>query len=175
MNKWLPSEKTALRLLTQVGCSKKVVEHCKIVADFAVELAESCKKNGFEVNVELVRIGALLHDIGRSKTHRSDHGVIGAYIARELNLPDAVVSIVERHVGSGIAESEAEKLGWPIKSYVPESLEERIVAYSDKLIEDSMRISFEMALERFRRDRDIPKASVERLKHWHEEFLVCLS
>jgi uncharacterized protein len=170
----LLSEETALKLLIQAGCSEKVVDHCRVVADFAVEIAEACKKKGLKVDVDLVRIGALLHDIGRAKTHAVDHGVVGAQIARDLNLSDAVVFIIERHVGSGITKHEAEKLGWPVKSYVPESLEERIVSYADKLIEGSMRMPVEVAVERFRRDKHIPEAAVERLKQWHEEFSVCL-
>jgi len=174
VSRGLPSEETALKLLMNIGCSKKVVKHCRAVADLAVEIAETCTKKGFVVNVELVRIGALLHDIGRSKTHGVDHGIVGAHIARELNLPDDLVSIIERHVGSGITESEAEKLGWPVKSYIPESIEERIVAYADKLIEGSMRMPIEVVFERFRQDRHIPDASVERLKQWHEELSFCL-
>lgn len=174
MSRGLPSEETALKLLMHAGCSKKVVQHCRAAADLAVEIAEACKKKGLVVNVELVRIGALLHDIGRAKTHSVDHGIVGAYIARELGLPDALVSIIERHVGSGITESEAEKLRWPVKSYVPESIEERIVAYADKLIEGSMRMPIEVVFERFRRDKHIPEASVERLKQWHEELSFCL-
>jgi uncharacterized protein len=169
----LPSEETALRLVVQAGCSEKVVEHCKAVAVFAVEIAEACRRKGLEVDVDLVRIGALLHDVGRARTHSVGHAVVGAGIARELNMPDRVVSIIERHVGSGITESEAKRLGWPVKSYVPESLEERIVAYADKLIEGSIRVPVEVAVERFRRDRNMPRASVERLKQWHEELSFC--
>jgi len=174
VSRQLPSEETVLKLLKQVGCSKKVVGHCKAVANFAVEIAKSCKKKGFEVDVDLVQIGALLHDVGRAKTHSINHGIVGAQIAREFGLSDAVVFIIERHIGSGITEHEAKKLGWHAKSYVPESLEERIVAYADKLIEGSMRMPIEVAVERFRRDKHIPEASIERLKKWHEEFSFCL-
>lgn len=170
MSRQLPSEETALKLLKQAGCPKKVVEHCIAVASFAMEIAEACKKKELEVDVDLVLIGALLHDIGRGKTHSVDHGIVGAQIARELRLPDTVISIIERHVGSGITEIEAKRLGWPVKSYIPESIEERIVAYADKLIEDSVRVPLELAVERFRRDRHIPDASVERLKQWNKEF-----
>ena len=139
-----------------------------------MELAEACKNRGLEVDVDLVRVGALLHDIGRAKTHGVDHGIVGAQIARELKLPDGIVAIIERHVGSGITKMEAERLGWSVKSYVPESLEERIVAYADKLIEGSILVPLDVAVERFHQDENIPEASVERLKQWHKEFSVCL-
>lgn len=174
MSKPLPSEKTALKLLEKVGCSKNVVKHCKAVADFAVEIAEACEEKGLEVDVALVRIGALLHDVGRARTHKVDHGLVGAQIARELTLPNAVVLVIERHVGSGITESEAERLGFPVKSYVPLSIEEQIVAYADKLIEGLMRVPIEVAVERFCQDENVPEDAVERLKQWHEEFSICL-
>ena len=175
MNRRLPSERAALKLLRQAGCSRRVVKHCKAVASLAVEIAEACKQKGFEVDVDLVRIGALLHDIGRAKTHGVEHGVVGAQIAKEWNLPKAIVFIIERHVGSGITEDEAEKLGWDIKSYIPESLEERVVAYADKFIEGSLRLPVEVGFERFHRDKNIPEGSIERLKEWHREFSICLA
>lgn len=38
-----------------------VFTHCKIVSDIATQLAE---KSGTNVDIELVRVGCLLHDIG---------------------------------------------------------------------------------------------------------------
>ena len=174
MSEQLPSEETALKLLEEAGCSKKVIKHCQAVANFAEEIADACRKKGIKIDVSLVRIGALLHDVGRAKTHGVEHGVVGAKIMRELNLPDVVVSIIERHVGGGISSKEAEKLGFPVKSYVPESIEERIVAYADKLIEGSMRVPVYVAVKRFRQDISIPETAVERLKLWHEELSACL-
>jgi uncharacterized protein len=170
----LPSEKTAMNLLEKAGCSKKVISHCRAVADFAAEIANACREKGLKVDVDLVRIGGLLHDIGRAKTHSVDHGVMGASIARDFNLSVKLVNIIERHVGSGITEREARRAGLPVKSYVPVSLEERVVAYADKLIEGSTRLPFDVAVERFRRDKNIPEAAVERLKQWHIEFSTCL-
>jgi uncharacterized protein len=166
----IPSEETALKLLEKAGCSRKVVDHCRSVAAFAVEIAEACRAKGLNVSVDLVRAGALLHDIGRGKTHSIFHALVGADLAKESNMPESVVFIIERHVGSGITEDEAEKLGFPVRSYVPETLEERIVAYADKLIEGSNRIPVDAAVERFRKDGSIPRTSVQRLKQWHEEL-----
>jgi len=170
----LPSEKAAMNLLEKAGCSKKVIAHCRAVADFAVEIANACREKGMKVDVDLVRIGGLLHDIGRAKTHSVDHGVMGASIARDFNLSEKLVNIIERHVGSGITEREARRSGLPVKSYVPVSLEERVVAYADKLIEGSTRLPFDVAVERFRRDKNIPDTAVERLKQWRIELSSCL-
>lgn len=171
MKSQLPSEREALKLLNQVGCTREVVNHCKAVADLAVEIAESCNRKTRKVEVQLVRIGALLHDIGRAKIHTVDHGLVGSCMAKELNLVDSVVSIIERHVGSGITLQEAEKLGWPPRDYVPVTLEEKIVAYADKLIVGSKQVTFPVALKRFIEDKATSSSSVRRLIHMHQDIL----
>ncbi len=116
-----------------------------------------------------MEIGSLLHDIGRSKTHSVNHVIAGVEIAKSLGLPDSVVSIIERHAGSGISRDEAQKLGWPVKGYVPRTLEERVVTYADKLIEGLRMVPIERVLEKFLRD-NLPQSSVLRMKRLHEEF-----
>lgn len=170
MSRSLPSEETALRLLKDVGCSKSVIEHCKTVTHLGVKIAEGCRRKGLEVDVNLVRIGALLHDIGRARTHDVDHAIVGARIAKEHGLPLHVLSIIERHIGGGISKEEAERLGFPKKSYIPISIEERLVAYADKMVVGSTTIPIRVVVERLLRDSHIPAASIERLMRWHEEF-----
>lgn len=110
------------------------------VSQLAVEMAEDCRQRGYQVNVQLVEIGALLHDIGRARTHSVHHAVAGAEIAKQLGLPEQVIRIIKRHVGAGITQKEAKKLGWPKDIYTPETIEEKIVSYADKLIMGSRRV-----------------------------------
>lgn len=170
MNERLPSDKMALKLLSESGCSRRVINHCKAVERVATRIAEACKKRGLNVDEKLVRVGALLHDIGRSKTHSVHHAIIGAEIARSLNLPEALISIIERHVGGGITAEEAERLGWPVKSYVPETLEEKIVAYADKLIEGSERVTIEQTIRKF--SKKLPPTAINGMKRLHEEMTL---
>lgn len=149
MSETLPSREQALQLLRENGCSEKVVNHCKAVTELALETASILREQGFKIDFELVEIGALLHDIGRSKTHSVHHGVVGAEIVKSAGLPDSVVSIVKRHVGGGITASEAEGLGWPKDVYVPVTLEEKVVSYADKLIEKGKRAPIEVTIEKF--------------------------
>lgn len=169
MSRRLPTRKEALSLLVKAGCSPGVVRHAKTVAALAVEIAEACRKKGLEVDIQLVETGALLHDIGRSKTHSVNHVMAGVEIAKSLGLPDSVVSIIERHAGSGISKDEAQELGWPVKDYVPQTLEEKIVTYADKLIEGLKRVPIERVLEKFSRD-NLPQSSVLGMKRLHQEF-----
>ncbi len=100
-------------------------------------------------DLELVRAGALLHDIGRSVTHSVMHPVVGAKIARDRNLPEAIVHIIQRHIGAGITPGEARKLGYPAGDYMPHSLEEKIVGMADKLTGDDSYLSVQEALGEF--------------------------
>jgi len=166
----LPSPQMALNLLSQSGCSSRVIAHCKVVAALAVQIAEACKKKGLNVDIKLVQVGALLHDIGRSKTHGVDHVIRGAEIARSLNLPEPLVSIIERHAGGGITLDEAEKLGWPIKNYLPNTLEEKIVTYTDKLVEGQRRVPVEQTIKKLSKELGENHYAVARVKKLHEKF-----
>ncbi len=153
MSETLPSREQALQLLRENKCSEKVINHCKAVTELALETASTLKERGYKIDFELVEIGALLHDIGRSKTHSVHHAVVGAEIARSAGLPDPVVSIIKRHVGGGITASEAEKFGWPEDVYVPVTLEEKVVSYADKLIEKGKRAPIEVTIEKLSEEK----------------------
>jgi uncharacterized protein len=136
------NEKDAIALLISSGCSPDVIEHCRAVADYAREIAINIRDNAsrkghpVQIDVEAVFVGALLHDIGRSKTHGIGHAVEGARIAIEKGLDDTIVKIIERHIGAGIPKEEAQGLGLPEKDYLPVTIEEKIVAHADNLIFD---------------------------------------
>jgi uncharacterized protein len=140
------------------------------VSQLAVEMAENCKQRGHQVNVQLVEIGALLHDIGRARTHSVHHAVAGAEIAKQLGLPEQVIRIIKRHVGGGITPKEARKLGWPEDTYTPETLEEKVVSYADKLIEGSRRVPITNTIEEL--SQELPPSTIERIWKLHEEMLT---
>jgi uncharacterized protein len=164
----LPTREEALQFLRQSGCSWNVIRHVEKVSELACEIAEACQQRGIQVDLALVEIGALLHDIGRGKTHSVHHAVIGADIARSLGLPEPVVSIIRKHVGGGITATEAKKLGWPRNVYVPQTLEEKIVSYADKLIAGSHRVPIERTIDEL--SQELPPAAIERIWRLHEEM-----
>lgn len=125
----IPDKKECAKLLEKAGCSEDVIAHCGAVHRLAMKIAKLCN-----ADLKLVSAGALLHDIGRSRTHGIRHAVEGAKIARKLGLPKAIVLIIERHIGAGLTRDEAVELGLPPKDYMPLSLEEKIVAHADNLI-----------------------------------------
>lgn len=159
----IPSPERCIELLKKNGCSDKVVRHCKAVRDVAVKIAKKA-----HADVELVEAAALLHDIGRSKTHGIFHGVEGSKIAEQLGLPQSIIHIVERHLGAGIPKDEAEKLGLSPKDYMPQTLEEKIVCHADNLIYNYRRQNIENEVERALREGH--KRYAERLIRLHKEL-----
>ncbi len=174
MSEKLPSRKQALHFLRKSGCSRNVIDHCKAVTELAVEIAQACRKRGMNVNVGLVEIGALLHDIGRSKTHSVHHAIVGAEIAKSLGLPEQVISIIKKHVGGGITVEEAKKLEWPKDVYIPQTLEEKIVSYADKLIEGLRRVPIERTIKTYSKESQLPPEVIARMWRLHEEMLALI-
>jgi len=82
-----------------------------------------------------------------------------------------LVNIVERHIGAGIPSEEAKKLGLPTKDYIPETLEEKIVAYADKLVDERRRITFDEALHKLRTKFGYENPVIERLMKLYEDLL----
>lgn len=167
MSKELPSREQAIELLRKNNCPPKVINHCEEVAKLALEIASKLEKKGIKVDLKLVEAGALLHDIGRSKSHAVDHGVVGAKIAELEGLPEEVVRVIKRHVGGGITAQEAEKFGWPKDVYEPVTLEEKIVSYADKLIDSSKRVPIDLEIERLQVEH---RDAAERVRKLHEEI-----
>ncbi len=157
-----------MQLLTENHCSAKVKAHCKAVSKLAVETARTLQQRGVAVDVELVEIGALLHDLGRSRTHSVNHVVAGVEIAKAADLSEPVIGIIKRHVGGGITKAEAKELGWPEDNYVPVRLEEKIVSYADKLVGTSERVPIEDTINKLREQN--LTAAAERVKKLHDEI-----
>lgn len=168
----LPTRSEALNILEKAGCPPNVIAHCKTVSKFAVRIAKASAKHGYKVNVQLVEVSGLLHDVGRSKTHCVDHALIGGEIAQSFGLPSSIVKIIERHAGGGIPKDEAQKLGWPIRDYLPQTLEEKIVCYADKRVEGLRTVSLDQALKVYVASLGKDHPTVERIRKLHVEIVA---
>jgi uncharacterized protein len=121
-----------VELLRKAGVSEDDIQHCLAVAAKALEIAH---RAGADLDFELIGRGALLHDLGKSRTHAIEHGKLGAEMGRKLGLPTAVTDIMEKHLRGGLTEAEATELGLPVKDYRLKSTEEKIVIYADRLVD----------------------------------------
>jgi len=131
-------------LLFSAGCSPAVIAHCKAVA----RLADVYARRSGIADPSLVHEGAMLHDIGRGKTHSIRHAQEGACICRNLGLPDSVARLVERHIGAGMTADECSLAGLLPINCIPKSIEEKIVANADNLVRGRSRISIYSRLGR---------------------------
>lgn len=168
MSNQLPNREQAIKLLQENNCPPQVIQHCLAVTQFAVGLAHRLKEKGVKIDIQLVEVGALLHDLGRSKTHKVDHSLVGSQIAQKIGLPQTIVNVIKRHVGAGITDEEAKLLGWPKDVYVPQAIEEKVVSYADKRIDQGKVVSIETEIERLRKDGMIEAG--ERVRRLHEEI-----
>lgn len=135
----------------------------------ALKIAKKIEKNGHRVDRRSVSLGALLHDIGRAKTHGVEHGMAGAEMLRKMGLGE-FDKFAEIHIGAGIPAAEAMELGLPAKDFIPRTLEEKVVAYADKRISRKREISYEEAVKWFKTEFGEDHPSVGRFETLHSEI-----
>ncbi|MCC4772127.1 TIGR00295 family protein [Methanosarcina sp. DH2] len=158
----------AIRLLEESGCAPNVIEHCKEVSSLAVEIAEKARAAGQSVNLELVEVGALLHDSGRCRTHEIAHAVEGFKLAISRGVEPEVAEIIKRHIGAGVSKEEAKGLGLPEDDYFPRTLEEKIVAHADNLVKGTNRITIQDRVKLMRK-KNVSEHVIQRVKKLAEE------
>ncbi|MFO7967068.1 MAG: TIGR00295 family protein [Archaeoglobaceae archaeon] len=126
------------------GLPEKVRRHCRKVSEVAEEIAW---KTG--ANIEIVREGALLHDIGRAVTHDPFyHFIASGEILREEGYDERIVRIAERHFSSGMTAEEAKTFDLPPGDYMPHTLEEKTVSLADNIVFGDKRAKFDQFLKR---------------------------
>ncbi len=164
----LPNREQAIQILKQQNCPPQVINHCLAVTSLALEIAAKLQKRGIQIDSALVEAGAILHDLGRAKSHEVNHGLVGAQMAESLGLSQAIVDIIKRHVGAGITEAEAAWLKWPRDNYVPTTLEEKVVCYADKRIDHDKVTSIEDEICKLESKGFVEAA--ERVRNLHNEI-----
>lgn len=118
--------------LQKAGLPDEALFHSVEVARKALEISSRVKIN---LNRKVILRGAIYHDLGKAKTYGMQHGEIGAQMARELNLGDEIIQIILKHIRGGLTEPEAIELGLPVRDYTLKTPEEKIVIYSDRMVD----------------------------------------
>jgi len=160
----MPTEEQCLRILREEGCARNVIEHVCTVERIAIEIAA---RSG--ADLQMVKAGALLHDVGRCRRHDALHASEGAQIAIERGLPDPLVRIIRRHIAAGLTHEEAKAIGLPPGDYMPETLEEKIVCHSDNLVKGTNGVQTLEEAVREMRHRGYP-VTADRMKAMHAEL-----
>lgn len=87
----------------------------------------------------------MLHDVGIIRTNAPGigcygsapylcHGPLGADMLRSAGAPEKYALVAERHTGAGLTQKEIDARNLPMpagRSYMPESLLEKLVCYAD--------------------------------------------
>ena len=124
----IPTYKQALSLLRKYNLQKYKTSHSKQVAKTAKDIATkiSSKHPELKIDVNLVEIAALLHDIDSAQNIKKtgDHGKIAKQILEKEGIDPQIAKIALTHPVDAIID--------PARP--PTSLEEKIVAYADKLV-----------------------------------------
>ncbi len=165
--KFIPGEEESMKLLYNENADEKIIKHVQTVYKLAMSIGRYAN-----ADLKLIAAGSLLHDIGRTKTNGIKHATAGAQILRDKNIDDRVVNIVERHTGAGITKEEAVKLGLPERDYIPETLEEKIVAQADNLVAGDRLISLDTTLKNYNEKKLYDAA--KKIKELNDELsLIC--
>jgi uncharacterized protein len=117
-----------------------VYGHCLIVRG----IAEQFLARADDVDADMIRAGALLHDIGVYRLYDEageldhenyiQHGVLGHELLAGEGLPERICRFASHHTGVGISRSDVIRQGLPLPpgDYMAETREETIVMYADK-------------------------------------------
>ena len=137
-----PDYKECMEILRLCNTNTDAIEHMKIVAGLARSIAERLVKNGYELNINLLYSGALLHDVAKGM---QDHELRGAEIARDYGYP-CLYEIIKEHMN--------------IKTEL-EIGEKEIVYLADKLVKGTQCVTlderFRSGFEKYKNDYDIIK------------------
>lgn len=172
IEKYYPVGSEAYRIL---------VSHSRKVADKALAIA----KQHPEMNLDLqfLEEAAMLHDIGifmcnapaidcHGKYEYICHGYLGAEIMRKEGYPKHA-RVCERHTGTGISLQmiEKEQLPLPHQDFRPETLEEKLVCFSDKFFSKT-KLEKEKSIDKVRNGLSkYGEVTVQQFDDWCKLFL----
>jgi len=173
----------ALGLLRSSGADGELVGHGEAVAGVAHRIGRNAQRDHPGLDLRLIELGALLHDVGRTRTHEIDHAAVGGQLvrsARRLIVDDdfreRLARVVEVHTGTGLSEERVRELNQerglriPVRDYKPESLEETIVALADELTAGERELTFDALIEVKRRQFGPESEMVRRLESWRARY-----
>jgi len=125
-----------IELLRKAGLHEYKILHSLAVASLAFKIAKEVEKAGHPIDMKTVRSGALLHDIGISQTiddASPSHAAIGGELVRKYGYSEEVARCVQDHEAVVATQEEGKQIGMQMNrdSFLPQTWEEKIVAYAD--------------------------------------------
>src|ERR1700729_3254756 len=143
----IPTDEEILRLHEKHAPTADALDlvytHCLIVCGI-VEQLHSRSPAGRELDLNLMRAGSLLHDVGVYRLYDDAghldrgnyirHGILGYGLLQEEGFPEAICRFASHHTGVGLTRDDviSQRLPLPPADYLAETDEERLVMYADK-------------------------------------------
>lgn len=157
----MPDYTTCLAWLVERGTPYNILAHIQLVAAVAYQLAVWMEAAGEKVNALLVQRGAMLHDLakidsigtGKAGSKYIDHAEMARKMLLERNQPE-LAEIASRHMPYRDPNSPRR----------PQTIEQKLVHYADKLSEGTRLVSIEERLQALK--GRYPQAVKEMEESW---------
>ncbi len=110
------TRKEALNILKEEGIEGGVLRHSFKVNQVAVFLGKKIMAQGVKINLYLLDVASLLHDVGKILSDKTDknHTDAGAEILKKRGLP-GVAEIIRKHPINAVLEQETIPKTWEEK------------------------------------------------------------
>jgi molybdenum cofactor cytidylyltransferase len=110
----VPGRDQALAILDSLELPDGIVHHSRGVARVAAEAARMVVAAGIPVDVRLVEVAALLHDIDKPQTRAGQgvHGEVAAERLIEMGFPELAAPVAS-HPASCLLDDRCFPRGWP--------------------------------------------------------------
>jgi putative nucleotidyltransferase with HDIG domain len=137
----VPGRDQAEKILDSLGLPAGIVVHSRGVARVAAEAARMVATAGIPMDVRLVEVAALLHDIDKPQTRRGEgvHGAVAANRLIEMGF-DELAAPVASHPVTCLLDDQCFPRGWPsvLVSIADRHVAQEFVAI-DQRIDDMLR------------------------------------
>ncbi len=130
----VPSRDECLKLITETNMPANIKAHSLVVESLAVSIARMCIGKGYDLDMDLVVAGALLHDVAKAKciVEKCNHALVGAQIVRSWGYP-RVAMIIEQHISLCLADIVACPTEALIVNYADKRvLHDRVVSLNER-------------------------------------------
>ncbi len=110
----LPTPARARQILAELEIPAGIVSHSEGVARVAIEAGRLVAATGIPVDLPLLEVAALLHDIDKPRIRRSggEHGIVGAQMLVAMGYEELAMPVASHPVNC-LLDEERFPRGWP--------------------------------------------------------------
>lgn len=158
------------------------IKHAVKVTELALEMAG--RHPELKMDLRFVEEAAMLHDLGIFLTDAPRifcygtepylcHGYLGAELLRSRGY-ERHARVCERHTGTGLTKETIADNGWnlPVKDFVPETLEEQLICFTDKFYSKTKYLETPRTLEQVVESMArISPESAAKVQEWARMFM----